>query len=127
MTRKKTKLQHPQIVKDFAQKLRQARKRKGLSQQDLANAAHVNAAYLGKLERAEAAPGLDMVGRLADALKLPAAKLVIHQPEGSALSSTKVQARRKFEQVLSRDDAPVLEALTSILALLDNALARRND
>jgi len=127
MARKKTKLAHPQIVHDFATSLRAARKKRGLSQLDLATAAQINAAYLGKLERAEAAPGLDMVGRLAEALKIPAAKLIVHQPEGSALPSAKTHARRKFEQLLSRDDASVVDSLANILSLLDNALARRND
>ncbi|MBA2704012.1 MAG: helix-turn-helix transcriptional regulator, partial [Blastocatellia bacterium] len=62
------KITHEQIVGIVADKLRDARKQRGMSQQDLAHAAHMPVTYLGKLERAESAPTIDMLARISKAL-----------------------------------------------------------
>ena len=125
MARKKT-IQHDPIVLQFAERLRQRRRKLGLSQQELAFRAHVNVGYLGKLERGEAAPGLDMVGRLANTLGVAPAKLIGEGDAAPVLATLKVQVRKKVDQLLSRDDVPALQSLAVLLGLVDNALARRN-
>ena len=125
MARKKT-IKHDPIVIQFAARLRECRRKLGLSQQELAFRAHVNVGYLGKLERGEAAPGLDMVGRLAGALSVPPMKLVGDAEAAPVLATLKAQVRKKVDQFLSRDDVPAIQSLAVLLALADNALARRN-
>jgi transcriptional regulator with XRE-family HTH domain len=125
MARKKTIKQDP-VVAEFACRLRAARTKLGLSQQELAFQAHVNVGYMGKLERGEAAPGLDMVARLARALGIGPGDLVGGERETSPLPVLKAQIQRKTNQLLSRDDVPALQALSVLLGHVDNSLARRN-
>ena len=125
MARKK-KIEHDQIVKAFAERLREHRRRMGMSQHSLATTANVNVGYLGKLERAEAAPGLDMVGRLAHALGIAPTELIAIDGTPTGLNTLKTQVKRKVDQILSREDMPALQSLSVLLGLVDNALARRN-
>jgi transcriptional regulator with XRE-family HTH domain len=125
MARTKT-IRHDPIVVRFAERLREQRRTLGLSQQELAFRAHVNVGYLGKLERGEAAPGLDMVGRLAQALSVSPTKLVGDADGAPVLATLKAQVRKKVDQFLSREDVPAIQSLAVLLALVDNALARRN-
>lgn len=64
----------------FATNLRRLRRAKGLSQEALAVDAGVNRTYLGNLERGTQYVGLEIVGRLADALQVePADFLKVHK------------------------------------------------
>jgi transcriptional regulator with XRE-family HTH domain len=66
--RKVKKIEHEQIVERFAKRLRELRVERGLTQADLADRAEVAVTYISKLEGVGAAPGIDLVGKLADAL-----------------------------------------------------------
>ena len=68
MARRKTPIRHADIVRAFAARLREVRHSRGLTQAELARRAQVTAAYVGRLESAGAAPGIDLVDRLAGAL-----------------------------------------------------------
>lgn len=54
----------------FAVNLRRLRRAKGLSQEDLAYEADVNRTYMSKLEKGATYVGLEIIGKLADALKV---------------------------------------------------------
>jgi len=60
----------------FASNLRRFRHEKGLSQEALADAAGVNRTYISKLETGAAYAGLEIIGRLASALRIEAAELL---------------------------------------------------
>ena len=125
MARKRIK--QPEIVVAFAGRLRQARRSMGMSQQDLSFKAHVNTGYVGKLERAESAPGLDMIGRLAEALGVDPIKLIAaNRAKPEDVSTIKSQVRKQVEKLLTRDDAPALQSMAVVIGLVDNALARQN-
>ena len=51
----------------FAQRLKELRAKAGLTQVEVAAKAHVALSYLSKLESGGAAPGIDLVDRLAAA------------------------------------------------------------
>jgi transcriptional regulator with XRE-family HTH domain len=121
-TRKK-RIQHDDVVRAFASQLRELRVKRGLSQLQLAQRAHVNINYVGRLERAAAAPGIDLVGRLAQALEVSINDLLRSAP-ADALPLIREQARRRFDSILKRADAPTLSILNPWLALLDDALIR---
>lgn len=53
----------------FAVNLRRLRHASGLSQEDLAYEADVNRTYVSKLEKGSTYAGLEIIGKLADALK----------------------------------------------------------
>jgi transcriptional regulator with XRE-family HTH domain len=56
----------------FASNLRRLRHEKGISQEELAHMAKVNRTYVSKLETGVAYAGLEIIGRLADALEVDA-------------------------------------------------------
>ncbi|MBV9070218.1 MAG: helix-turn-helix transcriptional regulator [Acidobacteria bacterium] len=60
----------------FGAIVRRLRMKKGLTQEALAELAHLNVSYIGFLERGENVPTLTIVLNLAHALHVPAADLV---------------------------------------------------
>lgn len=122
---RKKQVRHHAIVSIFALNLRTLRQERGLSQQSLAHRAHVNVGYLGQLERGEAAAGLDMVARLAETLGVTPTRLIEGAGETVSLSEIEQELRGKFQRLLGRKDAAVVQSLNVLLGLADNALARR--
>lgn len=59
----------------FAANLRRLRHERGLSQEGLAYEAEVNRTYLSKLEKGASYVGLEIIGKLADVLKVEPAEL----------------------------------------------------
>ncbi|MGD0089932.1 MAG: helix-turn-helix transcriptional regulator [Planctomycetota bacterium] len=117
------KTRHAEIVNLFAGKLRELRRSRGLSQQELAQRAEISVPYAGRLERAEAAPGIDLVERLATALEVPVADL-LPTTTPDPVAFLRRQAERRFQSVMSRADRATLMMLNPWLAVLDDALAR---
>ncbi len=68
----------------FADNLRRARVAAGLSQEELADAAGVDRTYVSALERCRYAASLDVVERLATALRVPPASLLADVGDVSA-------------------------------------------
>jgi len=66
----------------FAANLRRLRHAKGISQEDLAYEADVNRTYVSKLEKGVSYPGLEIIAKLADALGVEPAELLM-RPEKS--------------------------------------------
>ena len=64
---RKRDVRHSDIVGVFGERLREARREAGLSQAELARLAVTAVPYIGRLERGEAAPGIDLVERLVKA------------------------------------------------------------
>lgn len=60
----------------FAQVLREARKQKGLTQEELGDLAGLHDTYISLLERGQRQPSLETTFALADALGLKASTLV---------------------------------------------------
>ena len=64
------------IVKRVAANLKQIREARGLSQQALADKAKIHRVYLAQIEGAVYSPSLDVLDRLAKALKVKVGELV---------------------------------------------------
>lgn len=62
--------------KIFADNLKKIRNERSISQEYLANLAGLDRSYLGKVERLEKAPTIDVMGKLADALEIDLVFLV---------------------------------------------------
>lgn len=126
MARKKRTTQDP-IVKTFAANLRRARNKTKMSQQALALKASVTTSYVGKIERAESAPGLDMVARLAKAVGADPRDLIAEGPsEDRSMSVARQELQRHVKRLISREDAHAVQAASIVVGLMDNALARQN-
>ena len=65
----------------FAANLRRFRHAKGISQEDLAYEANVNRTYVSKLEKGMSYPGLEIIAKLADALGVEPAELLMLSPK----------------------------------------------
>jgi transcriptional regulator with XRE-family HTH domain len=65
----------------FATNLRRFRHAKGMSQDDLADAAEVSRSYLSQLEKGSYHVSLKIIGRLADVLEVEPAEFLRHQKE----------------------------------------------
>ena len=121
--RKKT-IRHDEIVARFGQKLRELRLARGLSQAELARQAAVTTNYISRLEGGGAAPGIDLVARLALALGVPVADLLPKTEVADDLAVTRQQAKKLFDGLLQTDDRAILLLLTQVLARLAEATNR---
>ena len=65
----------------FAANLRRFRHAKGVSQEDLAYEADVNRTYVSKLEKGVSYPGLEIIAKLANALGVEPAELLMLPPK----------------------------------------------
>jgi transcriptional regulator with XRE-family HTH domain len=83
----------------------------------------VDPAYVGRLERGERAPGIDLVERLARALGAAAGEMLPSSP-GDPEAVVREQARRRFESILKKADRETLLLLLPVMALVDDALDR---
>lgn len=62
----------------FGTAVRELRTERGLSQEDLADAAHLHVTYLSGIERGLRNPSLDKLNALAAALQLSTLELIAH-------------------------------------------------
>jgi transcriptional regulator with XRE-family HTH domain len=98
----------------------------GLTQTALARRAHLTLTYVGRLEAARAAPGIDTVGRLADALETTIHELLPLTIPPETFGSLKERARGYIDQLFQIADPDVTKAVTLLLGqLADGALQAR--
>ena len=122
--RKSTPIQHGEVVTRFAASLRAARRTRGMTQRELAERAELTETYISRLESAGAAPGIDLVGRLADALGVSTHDLLPDPAPPDTRQVLLEQARRLFDAVTgsATDDALVL--LNQFLAMMAESTAK---
>jgi transcriptional regulator with XRE-family HTH domain len=116
--RKKQKITQAESVHLFAGRLREIRISRGMTQAELAHQARISEAYIGRLERAEGAPGIDLVDRLAKALGAVTADLLPTAAPPDTLAVLKSQARDLFDSLLQTADREALVLLNPLLRLL---------
>ena len=76
MAKRKVRIEHAEIVRRFGARLRELRLARGMTQAQLAEKSQVTPTYVGRLESGGAAPGIDLVDRLATALGTSVADLM---------------------------------------------------
>jgi XRE family aerobic/anaerobic benzoate catabolism transcriptional regulator len=124
MPQRKKTIRHDEIVARFGERLRELRLARGMSQAQLAGLAEVTTNYVSRLEGGGAAPGIDLVARLASALGVPVADLLPVTAVREELSVMREQARDLFESLLRSGDRAILVLLTQLLARLAEATTR---
>ena len=122
--KRKDKIDHKPIVKAFAANLRMLRTARALTQAELANKAGINSNYVGRLERATCAPGIDLVENLATALGATVHELL---PTGDAdpLPLLRTQVEKRFSAVMKNGDATTMAMLAQLLTFVDSELSKR--
>lgn len=121
----KKEIEHAAVVKRFAARLREIRNSRGMTQAELGQRAHVTPSYVWRLESAGAAPGIDVVERLAAALGTTAADLLPTTDPPETLPVLKAQATKLFETLLREADRETYLLLNPLLARLLESPTRR--
>jgi transcriptional regulator with XRE-family HTH domain len=115
---KKPTIKHAEIVQRFAERLREMRRARGMTQVELSRRASVSESYIRRLESAGAAPGIDMLDRLAVAIGTTATDLLPVTKIPDDLAVVREQARMLFEGLMVSKDHQTLSLLTQLLARL---------
>jgi len=115
-----------EIVRQFAQRLREVRLLRGMTQADLAQKADVAVTYVSGLESGDTAPGIDLVDRLATALGTSAADLLPSATTPDTKAVLQEQAKQLFEQLLRKGECEIFKILNPFLALLLESVTRRH-
>lgn len=118
MARQRPQKRHDAIVGRFAAQLREFRLARGMTQSSLARAARVTETYIGRLEAGRAAPGIDLVNRLAVALGTAVSDLLPTDGPPDTDQVLRSQAQRLFDDLLREADRPTLLLLVPLLAHL---------
>ena len=124
MPSKKRRVQHAEIVRLFAQRLRDRRHAMGMTQEALAHRAKVTASYIWRLESGGASPGIDLVDRLARALSTTIADLLPTSAPPDALAAQREQARKLFGDLIDNSDREFLSMLNALLFRLGESQSR---
>jgi transcriptional regulator with XRE-family HTH domain len=123
---KKPKIRQAEVVQAFAARLRDLRTARGMTQVELARAAHVTVSYVRRLEAGTSAPGIDLVARLAAALGTNMSDLLPEAaPAQDQLEVMQTRARAIFESLISIADRDTLALLNPFMARLMEAPRRR--
>lgn len=115
---KQPQKRHDEIVRRFAARLREVRAARGMTQAELATAAKVTETYIGRLEAGKAAPGIDMVARLAKGLGTTVADLLPQDDPPDPADVLRRQARTLANDLIGNADRETLQLLVPLLARL---------
>lgn len=63
------------VRRQFGRRVRILRKKRGLTQEALANEANIERSYMGAIERGQRSPTLDKISAIAKALKVPMSEI----------------------------------------------------
>ena len=106
----------------FGKRLRDCRKEKGLSQNEVAKLLNTNHSVIGKYERDDVNPSIDAVKRLAELLDTTVAYLVGEADTNELFKNSDMLRRLKDISVLPEQDKEAI--LYSLDALLRDAKTR---
>jgi transcriptional regulator with XRE-family HTH domain len=122
MAKNRPKKRHDEIVTRFAARLRELRAGLGMTQAELAKKAKVTETYIGRLEAGRSAPGVDLVGRLAEALGTTIADLLPADDPPDTTEVLRTQARRLADALIPTADRETLRVLVPLLAWLGDGV-----
>lgn len=95
-----------------------------MSQAELARLGQITTNYVSRLEGGGAAPGIDLVARLAAALRVPLVELLPMPTTAEDLPSLRERARRLADSVVANGDRAIVVLLTQVLSRLSEAANR---
>jgi transcriptional regulator with XRE-family HTH domain len=120
----KKRIQHNEIVRLFAVRLRELRQSRGMTQAELARQAHITTSYVTRLESGAVAPGIDLVERLAKALATTISDLLPTTASPDTLELLRDRSQRLFSSILVSADRDFLLMLNPLLARLNESMNR---
>jgi transcriptional regulator with XRE-family HTH domain len=124
---RRTPIRHDPIVAEFAEKLRQVRRTHGMTQRDLARAAHLTESYVSRLENGTIAPGIDLIARLARAFGVTVGEFLSFGNSSDTTSRAVAadQAKRSLDAILRSLDPSFVFLTAQVLALVAEAVERQ--
>lgn len=122
MANRKKHVNQPDIVRYFGERLRALRASRGLTQRELAQAAEITVTYVSKLEAGGAAPGIDLLERLARALQVATIDLLPPRTDKSP-EEKREDVRRLLDGVLAIAGPDTVNVLAELLARLAESSA----
>jgi transcriptional regulator with XRE-family HTH domain len=122
---RKTQIEQDEIVRLFAARLKEVRGSRGMTQAELSRRALVTPSYIWRLESGGAAPGIDLVARLAKALGTTSHDLMPETASADTLVLLRDQARKLFDALLAAADRETLLMLNPLLSRLLEVSERR--
>jgi transcriptional regulator with XRE-family HTH domain len=122
MAKQRPRKRHEEVVARFATRLRELRAGLGMTQAELAKKAKVTETYIGRLEAGRAAPGVDLVGRLAEALGTTIAGLLPATDPPDTAEVLRTQARKLADSLIPTADRETLQILVPLLARLGDGV-----
>ena len=125
MAKRKPRIRHAEIVGRFASRLRELRLSRGMTQAELARQARITVSYVWRLESGGAAPGIDLVDRLAAALGTSLTDLLPSEPPSDSLPLLREQAERLFQSIVESGKRDTFLMLNPLLACVAESLSRR--
>lgn len=124
MPKRKRRIEHAEIVRLFAGRLRELRHSRGMTQAELGRQAQITMSYVGRLETGGAAPDIDLVDRLAGALGTTVNDLLPTTAPADPLALLREQARRLSESLVQAADRETLLMLCPLFARLNESMNR---
>jgi transcriptional regulator with XRE-family HTH domain len=112
------------IVRRFGARLREVRLSRGMTQAQLAEKAQVTTTYIGRLEGGGAAPGIDLVERLATALATTVADLLPASDPPETMELLRSQTKGLVGTLLEKADRETLLMLNPMLARIVESLSK---
>ena len=103
-----------EITELFGRRLRSLREVRGLTQQQLGEAAEVSYKYVGAIERGEENPSLKVIGKLAEALEVDPRDMLVLEHEETTPAALKKQLNRLLKEA---DVASLQQAVKLMRAL----------
>jgi transcriptional regulator with XRE-family HTH domain len=107
-----------EMLTTIGSRIRTAREGLGLSQEALAARARLNTSYLSQIERGKKAPSLEVLNRVASAVRLSLAELFVEE-EGGGARGAQLKELEILVDAMPSDKRPAL--LTLIRSLTDLA------
>ena len=118
MPARKRGRRHAAIVRVFAERLRSVRTSKGMTQRELAERAHVTLSYVSRLEAGAAAPGIDLLERLARALQVALTELLPASALPDSVDAFRKIVKEQFNAVVEKSGQETLSMLNAFLTRL---------
>jgi transcriptional regulator with XRE-family HTH domain len=122
--RPKARIEQHEAVRLFAARLREVRASRGMTQLELSRLAHVTPGYVWRLESGGAAPGIDLVTRLARALGTTTHDLLPVTAPPDITAVLQAHAKWLFDGLLVAEARETLPMLNPLLARLAAASVR---
>jgi transcriptional regulator with XRE-family HTH domain len=123
MPARKRRIRHAPIVQAFAERLKATRMSRQMTQRELAGSADVTVSYISKLEAGGAAPGIDLLERLATALQVNLSDLLPTPSAPATVVAYREQVKELIDSVVAKAGTETLSMLTLLLTRLSESPA----